>query len=889
MRRLKNLDRKRRPGSVGRPVKLSFALAACMVLSCLGAASAMFAGFQAANDGGIGGSGDGWADAALPQPPAVHALALCGADRIAIDGKLDDDAWQRASRGGGFRVWDPDRGSQPSEQTVFKVAYDEDALYFAVACLEKDPRRIAKCLARRDNLSNSDIVSIYIDPYNDKSTGYNFRVNPLGIQEDSYIFNDGERDPDWNAVWQAETYQDDDGWYAEIRIPFASIRYRSDAPMWGLQVYRYMHSRGEDTAWVVWDRETAGFVSRFGALHGLTGIPAPRQLEVMPYGVLRATDLSADGPEKTDTFQNVGLDLRYGLTADMTLNATIQPDFGQVEADPALLNLSPFETFYQEKRPFFVEGNRFFEQYGFNMFYSRRIGTGHENSRIRYATKLTGKTSGDVSVAALVASTDRTGKGQAHNLFKSGELNAHYAIGRVGKEFNEGNQKIHLLQTAVVRDGSREEHGDYDSREAYTSGLDFEWLLKDRTWGVCGALVGSIIDPEGLASDPEYVPERRYGTGGALVLNKRAGTFRGSLYGRWETGTLDLNDMGYLSSPDELSSGLWLQYAYTPDGGSRFLNRGNLNFNLNGSWQYEPRTGYDLHTGEAVWSYDRGHRAFTSSNANGWFQFRNYMTIWFGLVANLEGSQRWHTRDVVHLDSGAVARIPGGGPPIDEPRTWGGWWGLASDARRSLVADLEFDHYDDEAGNASFRLATGCRWNQSSALHHRLAVSYRDRIDDTQHLINYENEGGGIGGVSYLFGDLHQRTFNLTLRTSLLFNRDQSLEIYAQPYLTVGDYRRVRELAKPDSYDLRPYERAGFEIDDWDFSYSAVNFNAVYRWEYRPGSTLYLVWTHARSTYDERGRHEDPARFDNALTPEALFENEPENRFLMKLSYRMPI
>ncbi|MFC1572193.1 DUF5916 domain-containing protein [Candidatus Eisenbacteria bacterium] len=849
-------------------------------------AGATFAGFHEAEETGEASHEAAPSNAACP---SLHALALATGERISVDGRLDDAVWSRAASGCGFRVWDPDRGSPASEQTIFKVAYDEDALYFAVACLENDPSQIAKCLSRRDQFSNSDIVSIYIDPYNDKSTGYNFRVNPLGVQEDSYMFNDGDRDQDWDAVWQAETFEDADGWYAELRIPFSSIRYRADAPSWGLQVYRYMHARGEDTAWVLWDRETAGFVSRFGSLHGIRGIPAPRQLEVMPYMVYRTTDPSVSGPEERDDFQNMGLDLKYGVTADLTLNATLQPDFGQVEADPALLNLSPFETFFQEKRPFFVEGNRFFEHPGFRMFYSRRIGTGDENSRIRYAAKLTGKTEGDVSVAALLASTDVTADGQAHNIFKTGECTSHYAIGRFGKEFNQGNQRINLVQTGVFRKASRDEYGNYDSREAYTSGLDFELLFRDRTWSVSGSAVGSIIDPEALASDPEYVPQKSYGTGGNVQVFKRGGKFRGSAYARWETGGLNLNDMGFLSSPDELSVGTWMQYSYTPDGGSDLLNRGDFNLNLNWDGLYEPRTGFDLHSGDPIWSYRRGHRANANSNINGWMQFRNYMEGWFGLSINPEGSQRWHTGDWAVNEDGDDVEIPGGGPLIDEPWTWGGWLGGHTDSRKNLVMDLELNHYNDAAGNASIRVGSGVRWHQSSAIQHRIGLSFHDRIDDTQHLENYENPGGGIGGVSYVFGDLHQQIFDLTLRTSVLFSRNQSLEIYAQPYITTGDYRRVRELARPDTYDLREYKDNDFNIEDWDFTYSAVNVNAVYRWEYRPGSTLYLVWTHSRSTYDERRDYDTRDGFDLTMSPDALFNNEPENKVLMKFSYWLPI
>ncbi|MCK4412785.1 MAG: carbohydrate binding family 9 domain-containing protein [Candidatus Eisenbacteria sp.] len=828
-------------------------------------------------------------DAGMNAAPKIHALPFNDGEQIKVDGRLDDAIWQRASAASGFQKWSPDRGGEPSQQTVFKVAYDQDAIYFAFACLEDDPSQITQCLSRRDHITSSDNVAIYIDPYHDRTTGYNFRINPRGVQEDFYVFDDGETDRDWDAVWQAETSRDDDGWYAEIRIPFSSIRYRADAPAWGLQVYRYMHSRGEDTAWTVWDRETAGFVSRFGTLHGITGIPVPRQLEILPYMVAQTTDYAVTGPEETDNFQNLGLDLKYGLTADLTLNATFQPDFGQVEADPATLNLSPFETYFEEKRPFFVEGNRFFQHRGFNLFHSRRIGAGNENSRIRYAAKLTGKTAGDISVAALFAGTDITADGQTHNFLKNGTCPAQYVVGRFGKEFNQGHQRINFMQTAVLRSASREACGDYASREAYTSGLDFELQFHDRDYALSGSLVGSVIDPEALESDPSVTASKSYGTGGSLNFHKAGGKIRGSIWGRWESDRLDLNDIGFLHAPDEIASGLWLGYTYSPNGSSPIFLRGNFNFNLNGGWLYAPRAGYDLHTGEETWNYGRGHRSVSSSNFNGWMQLKNFAETWWGISFNPEGTRRYDTRSTVIREDGEEVEIPGGGPLISEPYTLGGWWGANTDSRKDLVFGLDLNYWDDAARNISRYFGVGIEWNQSNAVHHSLNTGFQNRIDDTQHLGNFENPGGGIGGVSYVYGVLHQKVFDLTLRSNVLFSRNQSLELYVQPYLTVGDYRQARELARPDSYDLAPYECEGFNVDDYDFNYSAVNLNLVYRWEYRPGSTIYLVWAHTRLTDDERGFHETPGRFKSNLDPDTLFSNEPENRFMVKVSYWMPV
>ncbi|MBU1698729.1 MAG: carbohydrate binding family 9 domain-containing protein [Candidatus Eisenbacteria bacterium] len=805
----------------------------------------------------------------------VHAARMNG-HPIELDGRLDDLCWKDAEAAGDFRVWDPDRGAMPTEQTIFKVLYDENAIYFGVACLEENPQNISTHLSRRDNYTNSDIVSVYLDPYHDRNTGYNFRVNPDGVLMDSYMFNDGDRDDDWDAVWQAETHSDERGWYAEMKIPFSAIRFRPEESMtWGLQVYRYMHGRGEDTAWVIWDRETRGFISRFGELQGISNVSAPKQLEVIPYFVQRTTDPSIAGPDdKLGEFQNMGADIKYGISANMTLNAAINPDFGQVEADPATLNLSPYETYFQEKRPFFIEGNRFFAHPEFNMFYSRRIGTGNENSRIRFAGKMTGKTAGDISVAALYATTDITDAGKSHNIFKNGRETNHYAVARLGKEYNNGNFRFNLMQTAVNKTAAPLGDDDYATREAYTTGFDFDLNFHNRDWNVSGSYVGSIVDHEGIADDPDINSRQDYGSGATIGVFRGGGKLRGSAYGRVETGDLNLNDMGFLSAPDEISSGMWLGYNYNPDGESNLFNRANFNFNLNSNWLYESRTGYRAGTDEIAWTYGQGHPGFTTSNINGWMQFRNYREAWWGLSYNFEGTQRYMTR---------------GGPLISEPTTWGGWGGVQTDTRKDLNCYAELNYFDDTAGNRSYTFNSALNWNQSSAINHHLDLRYNDRIDDTQYIetvdISERPGGVGIGGRSYVFGDLLQQTLSLTLRTNLLFARNQSLELYVQPYITVGDYRRVRELAKADTYDLTPYEEEGYDVNDFDFSYTAVNLNAVYRWEYRPGSTLFLVWTHSRSGYFERGESSNPHSFSNDLDAGNLFNNEPENVFLAKLTY----
>jgi hypothetical protein len=803
---------------------------------------------------------------------------------IQLDGVLNDAAWQSADAASGFGQWDPDRGAPPAEPTVFKVAYDENAIYFAIACHETDASKISAKLSRRDKFVSSDVVAVYLDPYHDHTTGYAFKVNPLGVQQDVYVYNDGDTDNDWDAVWEAETSRDSTGWYAEIRIPFSAIRYRSAPEMtWGINVWRYMQGRGQDTAWKTWSRDLSGFVSRFGSVTGIRGIRAPRQLEVLPYVLQRATDPalvnSSDQKDVWDTAANVGLDMKYGMTSDLTLNATIQPDFGQVEADPATLNLSPFETFYAEKRPFFIEGSRFFQMPNFNTFYSRRIGTGDQNTRIRYAAKVTGKMAGGVSVAALAASTDITLPGQAYNITKNGDRLSRYAVARLGKEFSQGRQRFNFMQTATFNTADRETWGDKASREAYVSGFDFDMNTKTRAWNANGSVVGSIIDSEPLPSDSTLSDKPRYGTGGEFTLARNAGVQRGNVGMRWETGKLELNDLGYLEAPDEIQTYAWTQRRLNQGGKSKTFNSGDINFNLSKSWMYAGRKGYDAATGEVAWSYGKGHPQYANTNVNSWAQFRNYREGWFGIQYNVEGHHRYETR---------------GGPIMSEPATYGGWVGASSDTRKNVYFSTEWSYYRDTSLNHSTNATLSLHWNQSSAVNHQLDLHFDNRKDDTQYLetVNLtERPGGkGIGGYSYVFGRIHQQTADLTLRSNILFSRRQSLEIYAQPFITVGDYAEARELARPDSYDFIPYEEPGYNVRNYDFSYISVNTNVVYRWEYRPGSTFFLVWTQNRSDYEEAWfSPSGTGEFHNTIGTKNLFATEPANSLLAKVTYWLSI
>ena len=821
--------------------------------------------------------------------PSIEAFFLDKME-IKMDGVLDDAAWEMAQAGWGFRQMDPERGAPASVRSVFKVAYDADAIYFGMACYEDDMANVASFLSRRDQIEASDVVSIYIDPYHDRTTGYNFRVTPDGVLQDAYLFDNGNRDRDWNAVWDAEVSRDENGWYVEIRIPFSQIRFKPEDNMtWGLQAYRWLHGRGEDTGWVMWDRNANGFVSRWGYLTGLRGVENPKKLEVLPYVLTKHVDPAAESDEdQWENSQNIGADFKYGVTSNLTLNATFQPDFGQVEADPALLNLSPFETFFQENRPFFIEGARFFQHPDFNLFYSRRIGTGDLNSRIRGAAKLTGKIGGDFSLAVLAAATDIGLEGRAHNPFVGGTQKAAYGLVRVGKEFMEGNHRVNVMGTIVDRDKeSFAEASDRYQRNGYSGGFDFEMNFHDRMYRVSGSAVGTIVDPFTDYFDPTLSPETRYGTGGKLDLRKGGGAWRGVVQGRWESDKLDPNDMGFLSAPDEKTLYGNISYHYNKDGGSGSFNAIDMELEGHRSWLYAGNSENHIETGTEAWRYDRSHRQASGINLFTWAQHKSFNQGWIFIGQSFDGSSKYESRTFEDDNTDEAVR----GPLMTRP----GWTNIATggttDWRKPLSLHLEV-HGDWGEAVQGLAGEASLRWNQSEHFSHWIGFGIRHNEMDAQWVQNYRSADSnptvpGIGGVDYVFGEMDQMIWDVTLRSSILFDRNNSLQLYLQPFLTRGNYTNVRWLATPDSFDLRPYD---IDPTQFDFEFAAVNLNLVYRWEYRPGSTLYLVWTHNKEQFQERGGPENPdwdrdPLWNNGFDAGYPFRTEPGNTLMAKISY----
>lgn len=805
---------------------------------------------------------------------------------IKVDGRLDEASWREAVAAGGFTQFEPERRGVAGEQTVFKVVYDDDAIYFGVACLRTNGSPITSCLSRRDQITSSDLIRVYLSPYHDMTTGYHFRINPHGVKEDYYNYGDLYHDVSWDAVWEADTSQDEGGWYAEIRIPFSSIRYReSESMTWGCNVFQYIHSLGQRTAWSNWDRDQSGFMSRSGTITGIDGIRPPRQLEVTPFMVARLTDPSdpQNGyrDENWDEFATFGADIKYGVTSDLTLSATVQPDFGQVEADPSLMNLSPFETYYQEKRPFFVEGAQFFWHPDNTVFYSRRIGTGSPNSRIRAAAKLTGKVAGDVSTAILFAATDETMGGRAHNFLQGGNKKAYYGISRFGTQFHDDQHSVNVMGTAVVRD---KDSFDTATRNGYTGGGDFELNFMDRMYQATGSFVGSIVDPMAAPLPGSVDPDATYGTGTRFEFEKRSGHWTWAATTRHQSDKLDINDLGYISNPDHYATQFWVDRSFNGNGETDWFTSANVFFLTYKSWIWADRSFADPNNpNRDLWAYESGHNLLNNHSLNGNLEFRNRWGLYWGANYNPDCTDLYGTRWTPDWSQR--------GPLMSTPDNYAAWLGLFSDSRRDFSMNFDYNQAGDEAGGKEQQLEMNSEWVVNSKLTCEIGICYNWSHADAQWVGNFTNPGGGIGDVSYTFAELDQKTLDMTLRGSYLFDRDNSLELYLQPFMTVGDYGNLRELARVDSYDLDPY--AGYDVRNEDFSFGAVNLNMVYRWEYRPGSTIFLVWSHSRQSYDQRAFHGAPGDpgnlFTNNLSGDTLFNNEAENTFLLKINYWLPI
>jgi hypothetical protein len=847
---------------------------------------------------------------------APEASALRAASSPVVDGRLDDVAWTEGAPITAFLQRDPIEGAPASEATDVWIAYDHEAIYVAARLHDRQP--VTTRLGRRDMpMSGSDWFRVSFDSLHDRRTAFRFDVNPSGVRRDAVLTGgstSGDGDLAWDGVWDASTTLDSDGWTVEMRIPFSQLHFTSAATQtWGLQLERLIDRQQEVAMFAFSPKSEQGGVPSFGTLNGLEGIRPGRRLELMPY-VLTQGRFNAAGTHPfagdTDMDANGGLDARYRITSNLTLAATANPDFGQVEVDPAVINLTAFETRYDEKRPFFVEGANSFRFGGTvggpsataaSLFYSRRLGRSPQialagrdtdapdTATILGAAKLSGKTPSGWSVGVLNALTGAaTGRyldGEGVTQHATVEPRTNYFVGRVARELRHGQTSIGGIFTSVGRTMDGDTKGLRSS--ASTGGFDFVHEFLDRSWAVTGFLVGSDVqgsedailqtqrastryyqrpDAAHARLDPHATSLR--GLAGSVQLKKSAGL-------HWTTDSwvqmispgFEINDIGFLQRSDRRGFGQGITYKEQRPG--RILRDWKSTTYVNRA------TNYD---GDVI-----DYFYWTSLTATHTSYWQGTASVWY---------EPKRTDD----------RFTRGGPLAIRPANWRYNAAATSDPRRTISGSASFAFVGDRAGSDSrtwdiaVTARTSPRWNLSVGP--RLTQLHQD-----EQYVSTVNDAAAVstGGARYIFAPLDQTEVSIVTRLNVTFTPNLSLEMYAQPLVSNGVYATPRQFLTPATYDFAEYGRdlgtltrtssgylvdpdaAGplnaFTVPDRSFTARSLRGNAVLRWEYRPGSALFVVWQQDRLDSDRMNDFSVGRAFG------AVFDGQANNVLAVKWSY----
>ncbi len=760
-----------------------------------------------------------------------------------IDGILDDSVWCNPDlqRGRMLLQRDPSEGMPASESTLVAVAYDNEALYAAFWCYDSEPDRVSRQLVRRDRTSQADHVTLRVDPFHDHQNGHAFEVNASGVQRDCRYYDECNADMDWDAVWESGARLEPWGWSAEIRIPFNCLRFAvKDVNTWGIDFIRLINRRNETDGWAFTPASKGGFVSNFGHLTDLIGIKPTSHTELLPYVVSgeQVEPKTLGNPDGRSLMKNVGLDLKYGIASDLVLDATINPDFGQVELDQPVLNLSAYETFLSERRPFFLEGSDLFAT-SFNLFYSRRIGRSPRGSvsdpefayytdyprgtTILGAAKLTGKMFDRTSIALLSSVTQRE---EAEYVAYANDSTKVTRKGVVEPEatYNVLRVKQELFRNSSVG-GTLTLASQANRLPATTGGVDWRLVTNDNNWGVGGQVVFSRIDGN------------HTGYGIDLTIEKGGGKHvRGAMGGTIKDRFLNLNRLGYNSRANSRSVWAWLQYR-TTDRWWIFEETYN-NFNIYPNWNFD------------------GVRYQLGGNFNTTVIFTNYWTLGGGV--EMQGEKY---SDVETRGNGLWEW------PVRPTFSW--WASLTTDQRKMLWFNLNPGSGGDRGGSwwANY---VGFGLRPRSNMEFSAGVNYKQERNGTRWV---ENDG-----TQSLFADLDRDEMYLEASASVMVNRNLSIQLSAQGLATGLDYQKYRYYLGDNSYS------DPITGPNSDYNYSELNSTLLVRWEYRPGSTLYLVWTRSRPEFDPAHDNLDISR-----DIDRMFSGNAQNLFLIKASYWMSI
>jgi hypothetical protein len=834
-----------------------------------------------------------------------------------IDGSVEDDAWLQGSWGGDFSQYEPNNGSKPAQQTEFKVLFDDNNIYVAFKAYDTQPDSIVRRISRRDD-GDGDFVGISFDSYNDRLTGFTFVSNAAGVKNDFIWARDGQTEDDtWDPIWFTAAKLYDWGWAAEMSIPLTQLRFRiSDTGVWGLEVFRNLFRTQETSVWQPIDRNSSGLVHNFGEMTGMTGIKPRKQADITPFvvGSIETFEKEEGNPFATGSRgkYNGGLDAKFGITNNMTLDLTVNPDFGQVEADPSEVNLTAYETFFEEKRPFFIEGKNITSfrtglgdgDIGYdNLFYSRRIGRRphlsidtEDNEYVREprstpiisAAKLTGKTPDGLSIGIIEAVTAE-GMAEIDSLgnrsWQTVEPLTNYFVSRVMKDFNGGKTVIGGAFTNTHR--FLEKSGIDDLvRNANTAGIDFMHSFgDDRDWfisfnGAVSNLSGSEEAIQDLQEssvhlfqrpDADYIevdPTRTSlnGFGGNIQAGKTGGHWNFMGFSYVKSPGFDLNDVGYLQSADAIISGLWSAYSF--DKPFSIFRRIRPNANL---W-----TGWDF----------GGTHLFTGGNLSLYVQFKNLWDVSFG--GNYEGNSL----------SNNILR---GGPSMLYPSSTSMYLYMGTSSSKKVYTSF-WANYGKGGEKSSKRLSGGFELTVKPGQSFTATVSpsWSRNMNTLQYVEHIDD------GDRYILARIDQQIVSMSLRLSYNITPDLTLQYWGQPFLAAMDYSRFKVVTNPSADRLsdRYHELTESEISydspentynvddnndgirDYSFDNPDNNFdrflsNLVARWEFRPGSTIYLVWSQTRNYDDSTGSFSLGQNIDNLYT-----EKKPYDVFLVKFTYR---
>ncbi len=829
-----------------------------------------------------------------------------------IDGVIDDKGWEIVEWSGDFIEWEPDENTQPSQKTKFKIIYDKKYLYVAFRCYDTEPNKIEKRLSRRDGFVG-DGVALLIDSYNDKRNAFVFLVTAAGVKSDEFATENGDNfDNSWNPIWYTKTNIDAEGWTAEMKIPFSQLKFgKSKEQNWGLECSRMIFRENE---WSVWQRipqDAPGMVSEFGKLRGLIDIQPQKQLEIQPFVVNQMDTYPKEGGnpfrDGSDYILNGGLDAKIGITNDLTLDLTVNPDFGQVDADPGAIALDGFQIFFEERRPFFVENKNIFD-YEFadsndNVFYSRRIGRDPQgqanlangefsdqpnNTTILGAAKFSGKTKTGWSLGLLESITGKMFAEVDANGERREELVeplTNYLVGRAQKDFNNRNSYIGGIFTATNR--KLESNLDFLRKAAYTGGFDFKHNWKDRNYYIEGNVVASHVtgSKEAIANTQNSIthlfqrvdaghvdvdPDRTSmtGTGGKLEMGKAGGgnwRYEGGVI--WRSPELELNDVGFLRQADLIKQYLKVRRLFLKP--TNFYRRMQL--------ELEQYTTYDFEG-----NYNRIQYQFEGSI--------NYKNNWWTEIGGAHKPR---------IFSNTVLR---GGPRWLWSDENFGYLFFGSDQRKKFNFTLGYVNSQAAENNFSLeRYVMRFRYQPFDAFSLSAEIEYEENPNKTQ----YVDEVDYNGTPRYVTANIDQRTFSTSLRFNYNLNPDLSIQFYGQPFISTGTYTDFNYVNDPtsekldnritvfNSNQISRINNTGsyfvdenldgntdYEIEDPDFSLVQFRSNLVLRWEYIPGSEIFLVWSQGVTGIG------DPMDSLGSNLDAQILNQKKDNTFLIKATYR---